>query len=175
MTVENISWSLFRKECCRPRRGLNPRPPGLQSDGASNWATEAGTCWYEPLFYAYALTGIFMAQLDRLIWAFVVRICDTIHFPMARLGKVIWACVFRIWDNGQFLIAQLGRLFWVFVVRICDTGHFQTAWLGRLICAFAFYDNGHYLKARLHRLIWAFVFRICNKHNKRTLSYGTAG
>ena len=22
--------------------GLNPRPPGLQSDGASNWATEAG-------------------------------------------------------------------------------------------------------------------------------------
>ena len=30
------------KECCRPRQGLNPRPPGLQSDGASNWATEAG-------------------------------------------------------------------------------------------------------------------------------------
>ena len=30
------------KECCRPRRGLNPRPPGLQSDGASNWATKAG-------------------------------------------------------------------------------------------------------------------------------------
>ena len=43
MTVENISWSISTKECCRPRRGLNPRPPGLQSDGASNWATEAGT------------------------------------------------------------------------------------------------------------------------------------
>ena len=42
MTVENISWSIFTKECCRPRRGLNPQPPGLQSDGASNWATEAG-------------------------------------------------------------------------------------------------------------------------------------
>ena len=41
MTVENISWSISAKECCRPRRGLNPRPPGLQSDGASNWATEA--------------------------------------------------------------------------------------------------------------------------------------
>ena len=26
-TVENISWSVFTKECCRPRRGLNPRPP----------------------------------------------------------------------------------------------------------------------------------------------------
>ena len=48
MTVENISWSISTKECCRPRRGLNPRPPGLQSDGASNWATEAGTqvCTY---------------------------------------------------------------------------------------------------------------------------------
>ena len=42
MTVENISWSISTKECCQPRRGLNPRPPGLQSDGASNWATEAG-------------------------------------------------------------------------------------------------------------------------------------
>ena len=40
MIVENISWSISTKECCRPRRGLNPRPPGLQSDGASNWATE---------------------------------------------------------------------------------------------------------------------------------------
>ena len=42
MTIENISWSISTKECCRPRRGLNLRPPGLQSDGASNWATEAG-------------------------------------------------------------------------------------------------------------------------------------
>ena len=32
MTVENISWSISTKECCWPRRGLNPRPPGLQSD-----------------------------------------------------------------------------------------------------------------------------------------------
>ena len=32
MTVKNISWSISTKECCRPWRGLNPRPPGLQSD-----------------------------------------------------------------------------------------------------------------------------------------------
>ena len=45
MTVENISWSISTKECYRPQRGLNLQPPGLQSDGASNWATEAGkTC-----------------------------------------------------------------------------------------------------------------------------------
>ena len=30
MTVENISWSISTEECCRPRRGLNQRPPGLQ-------------------------------------------------------------------------------------------------------------------------------------------------
>ena len=41
MTVENISWPISTKKCCRPRWGLNPRPPGLQSDGAANWATEA--------------------------------------------------------------------------------------------------------------------------------------
>ena len=43
MTVENISWSISTKECCRPRWGLNPRPPGLQLDHPSNWATEAGS------------------------------------------------------------------------------------------------------------------------------------
>ena len=39
MAVENISWSISTKECCRPRRGLNLPPPALQSDSASNWAT----------------------------------------------------------------------------------------------------------------------------------------
>ena len=43
MTVENISWSISTKECCWSQWGLNPWPPGLQSDGASNWATEAGS------------------------------------------------------------------------------------------------------------------------------------
>ena len=42
MTIENISWSISTKERCRPRRGLNPGPPGLQSDGPSSGATEAG-------------------------------------------------------------------------------------------------------------------------------------
>ena len=32
MTVENISWSISTKECCRTRRGSNTRPPGLHSD-----------------------------------------------------------------------------------------------------------------------------------------------
>ena len=56
MTVENISWSISTKECCRPQRGLNPRPSGLQSDGdptepprpatlAKNVGTGNGTPW----------------------------------------------------------------------------------------------------------------------------------
>ena len=31
MTVENISWSISTKKCCRPRRGLNLRPPPNKS------------------------------------------------------------------------------------------------------------------------------------------------
>ena len=42
MTIENISRSISTKECCGPQQGLNPRPPGLHSDGTSNSATEAG-------------------------------------------------------------------------------------------------------------------------------------
>ena len=32
MTLENISWSISTKECCRNRQGSNPRPPDHQSD-----------------------------------------------------------------------------------------------------------------------------------------------
>ena len=68
MTVENISWSISTKECCRPRRGLNPRPPGLQSDGASNWATDAGRSlgWYS--FFAQAKHPYY--QVIWVIWLF---------------------------------------------------------------------------------------------------------
>ena len=52
MTVENISWSISAKECCRPRRGLNPRPPVVQLDGASNWATETGRSRVDKSFLA---------------------------------------------------------------------------------------------------------------------------
>ena len=66
MTVENISWSISTKECCRPQRGLNPRPPGLQSDGASNWATEAG----------WPLTKPNLQRLQRNYRAMIIQICN---------------------------------------------------------------------------------------------------
>ena len=41
MTVENIFHNLHER-MLPTSAGLNPHPPGLQSDGASNWATEDG-------------------------------------------------------------------------------------------------------------------------------------
>ena len=78
MTVENISRSISTKECCWPRRGLNPRPPGLQSDGTSNWATEAGVDLfkvgklskqnrYKYHFYRIAVETDFYGDTGRVI------------------------------------------------------------------------------------------------------------
>ena len=81
MTVENISWSISTKECCRPRRGLNPGPPGLQSDGASNWATEAG----------YVASA---SKHSPEMWADITKTClynfDRLkpHFYIVKLGFI---------------------------------------------------------------------------------------
>ena len=44
------TWAVLYEPCqspiCRPQRGLNQWPPGLQLDGASNWATEARNMLY---------------------------------------------------------------------------------------------------------------------------------
>ena len=63
MTVENISWSISMKECCRPRRGLNSRPLGLQSDGATNWTTEAGIIHFEVHWYTDGVFNLFIQGL----------------------------------------------------------------------------------------------------------------
>ena len=78
MTVENISWSISTKECCRPRRGLNPRPPGLQSDGASNWATE------------------------DLMVLLVVLLCSGFRLPLRVCfvsSNCLWVCAFHWWGR----------------------------------------------------------------------------
>ena len=43
MTVESISWSISTKECCRPRRGVEPATSWSPVGRTSNWATEAGS------------------------------------------------------------------------------------------------------------------------------------
>ena len=75
MTIENISRSISTKECCRPRRGLNPRPLGLQLNGASNWATEAGhtISMHEPSLvkiHWYLLKLSFWNKNIEMSWAY---------------------------------------------------------------------------------------------------------
>ena len=65
MTVENISWSISTKECYWPRRGLNPWPPGRQSDGASNWATEAGIVFFFNFFFFF-----FCKIWSKIFWGY---------------------------------------------------------------------------------------------------------
>ena len=69
MTVENISWSISTKECCRPWRGLNPRPLGLQSDGASNWATEADEPWLN-MFCEFIVIYLLICFYSGIIWMY---------------------------------------------------------------------------------------------------------
>ena len=45
MTVENISWSISMEECCQTWRGLNPRPPYLQSDAKPTEPPRPGNGW----------------------------------------------------------------------------------------------------------------------------------
>ena len=113
MTVENILRSISTKECCRPRRVLNPRPPGLQSDGASNWATEA-----EKLERYQYFTDEKSAKSGAMIWTSqLIR-----SLQHARTAS---AWIFVLSD--QFLISCNA------VSRQPD----QTAWMYKVIWKFA--------------------------------------
>ena len=110
--VENISWSISTKECCRPRRGLNPRPPGLQSDGASNWATEAGSSvWIFPLAI---LEDFRLADMENSpqvsIPAYLSRLqlsrMQLCHLPLSAPFWCAWSWtssfyLASVWWNGE--------------------------------------------------------------------------
>ena len=121
MTVENISWSISTKECCRPGWGLNPRPPGLQSDGASNWATEA---------------GIILMSHNVSKRTFRHERSAKIQISL-RIRAVEWeASLVAFWkamdvkdlnaDNeASNQSARMRRLIWVFVGRSCQEVRFS--------------------------------------------------
>ena len=123
MTVENISCSISTKECCRPRRGWNPRPPGLQSDGASSWATEADNIDNDS--YNDNLTVTTFTNYARVLYLILYRnICfgyllewpqwgDSDKYPKhTYYGKIrinhglsyISFCPLRILYNSKFII-----------------------------------------------------------------------
>ena len=100
MTVENISRSISTKECCRPRRGLNLRPPGLQSDGASNWATEAAdpvgdlefNCTVETIKVHYQptlfLCRLFLYVVNQYLCAFF---CQKLTIALLEPSDGFWS------------------------------------------------------------------------------------
>ena len=55
MTVENISWSISTKDCCRPRLGLNPQPPGLQSDRVNKYCVWSGSVLFAKAYLSQYL------------------------------------------------------------------------------------------------------------------------
>ena len=61
MTVENISWSISTKECCRPGGGgFEPATSWSPVGRASNWATETGQyyCKYKITLYGWRPTEV---------------------------------------------------------------------------------------------------------------------
>ena len=74
MTVENISWSISMEECCQTWRGLNPRPPYLQSDAkptepprpGNGWCISSGINWpyYQFLAFSFPHQPATVALLD---------------------------------------------------------------------------------------------------------------
>ena len=92
ITVENISWSISTKECCRPRRELNPRTPGLQLDGASNWATEAGSFQCKECLVSIYCYHFYSNDDSAFcyIWSFVYTVCRCPFHVMLGMNKLIF-------------------------------------------------------------------------------------
>ena len=79
----------LHERCCRPRWGLNPRPPGLQLDSASKWATEASSIW---VFVGH--TGLIVG----LVILFVLRFYGPVN-PMASCPA--WSVYLTILLQGR--------------------------------------------------------------------------
>ena len=102
MTVENISSSISTKECCKPRRWLNSRPPGFQSNEYPTepprpavWLdNEKNLRWY---ILRYTV-GNPTSSHDASHWlAFgftqltaLVALCKYYIFSIEKMNKCIW-------------------------------------------------------------------------------------
>ena len=100
MTEENISWSISTKECCRPRRGLNPRPPCLQSECASN---------FRSIHPCVILISVHLSiDLCHVITTWLVLYIG--------MGKVSYRIVIYAPIKKKCFSAQhAGKNFWIFV------------------------------------------------------------
>ena len=111
MTIENISRSISMKDCCRPRQGLNPRPPGLQLDGASNWAAEAGNIsramiirrLYYTRFVCTILSFFSTVSFTTSLFSIIPSL-TVLSLPETREQKYQTTCVMLSWHFWWYCI-----------------------------------------------------------------------
>ena len=151
MTVENISWSISTKECCRPRRGLNPRPPGLQSDGASNWATEADPKLWKNIVFNTLKNIWFGYLLESPHWGDSNKYPKHIFYEEIRTKQdlsYISICSLSILYNSQFVLTVTSSGTDVVVVtRVHCTCVVSKSQGGYVTCIF--WKGAHFLTLKL--------------------------
>ena len=108
MTVESISWSISTKECCRPRRGSNPRPSGLQSDAHPTEPTRPATfetgfklrlMWKMRLSYKGKCHVILLATLHDI---YLYKTVTFPHPPLKPISKMAFLHRFHCTIKLQF-------------------------------------------------------------------------
>ena len=95
MTVENISQSISTKECCRPRRLSNPRPPGLQLEAHPTEPPRPAFCSESSLVASY-----------RVQYPLLLAYMQTINTLIRLRGSAEWS-VLAWWTYQMIrLLAQ---------------------------------------------------------------------
>ena len=86
--------------------GLNPRSPGLQSDGASNWANETGSIRNWQLLFLYQLKG----ENDHRKYFMIKTMLRTWRRSNPQSPITSWTCI-QLSHRGQlpFLSEQKGE------------------------------------------------------------------
>ena len=116
ITVENILSSISTKECCRSRRELNPQSLCLQSDGASNWATETGMIRFNRVFDGRSIVLCFSSSLFVRMWfhMYLSRKHTYIFFtsPWGFLTSTHNLCLCRNMKNIRIFIWKLSVFWW---------------------------------------------------------------
>ena len=144
MTVENISWSISTKECCRPRRGLNPRPPGLQSDGTSNWATEAGPEWMYKLSAILTLCQYKNTLQDQFLKGWVMQKLVFRHMQTA--NAQISLCICAVWSEPSLSATRIIGYYRMYEWR-------KKAWM--ILCPrTGWFKSAQFAHTQRHFLAW---------------------
>ena len=106
MTVVNISWSISMKECCWPRRGLNPRPPGLQSDAHPTEPPRPAHVWWMHKHHSYGLwVSMTQSWSDFTLTFTFVFLLEVITWLSFILGS--WICYATYPDLNLHLCARV--------------------------------------------------------------------